>query len=139
VLTITRTIRIPDEELDFAYIRSSGPGGQNVNKVSSKAVLTWQFAQSVALTGAVRSRFENRYARRITREGCVVISSQKYREQSRNAEECRAKLKAMIEAIVAAPVERRLTEKTHGSHRRRLEEKRNRSAHKQGRRKLHPE
>lgn len=139
MLTVTRTIRIPEQELEFAYIRSSGPGGQNVNKVSSKAVLTWQFAQSMALVGAVRSRFETRYARRITREGCVVISSQKYREQSRNAEECRAKLSAMILAIVAAPVERRPTEKTRGSQRRRLEQKRTRSAHKQGRRKLHPE
>ncbi|MFM7835673.1 MAG: peptide chain release factor-like protein, partial [Planctomycetaceae bacterium] len=66
MLTVTRSIKIPEQELQYAYIRSSGPGGQNVNKVSSKAVLTWQFAQSTALTGAVRSRFESRYARRIT-------------------------------------------------------------------------
>ena len=139
MLTVTRTIRIPEEELEYSYVRSSGPGGQNVNKVSSKAVLTWRFADSEALSGAVRSRFESRYGHRVTREGCIVLSSQKHREQSRNAEECRSKLRVMILSIVEAPVERRLTQKTQDSHRRRLEEKRTRSAHKQGRRRLRPE
>ena len=77
MLTITRTIRIPDEELDFAYIRSSGPGGQNVNKVSSKAVLTWQFAQYAALTATVRSRFVTPYSCPLLPQGSVVLISQK--------------------------------------------------------------
>ena len=127
-------ISIPDSEFQFTFVRSSGPGGQNVNKVSSKAVMRWQAAGSPSLIGGVRHRFLSRYASRLTTDGDLVISSQRYRDQAKNRDDCLEKLCAMIEAVAIAPKRRRKTKPSRASVERRLSQKRQRSGQKQQRR-----
>lgn len=134
MLSITTKITIPDEELRFTFSRSSGPGGQNVNKVNSKAMLHWQPYNSVALPDDVRHRFMERYATRLTNEGDIVITSQQYRDQPKNIEDCLEKLRLMIVEVLVPPKKRRPTKPTKGSQRRRLNDKKQRSETKAGRR-----
>ena len=134
MLSISTRITIADEELRFSFSRSGGPGGQNVNKVNSKATLHWQPGSSAALPEDVRDRFLARYAARITNDGDVVITSQQSRDQPKNIEDCLEKLRAMILAILVPPKKRRATKPTKGSQRRRLNEKKQRSQTKQNRR-----
>jgi ribosome-associated protein len=126
--------RVPAAELRFTFVRSSGPGGQNVNKVNSKAVLHWNVAATTSLPAEVKQRFLSRYARRISSEGMLVLASQRFRDQARNEADCVVRLEEMIAAVAKAPKPRRPTQPTAGSRRRRLEEKRAQSARKQLRR-----
>jgi len=134
MLTVTSTIQIPDDELQFTFARSSGPGGQNVNKVNSKAVLRWSPAASPSLPDDVRSRFVARYASRLTSEGELILTGQRSRDQGRNIEDCRERLKEMLLAVVRKPQVRRPTKPSRGSHKRRLEGKRMTSNKKRNRR-----
>ena len=134
VLTVNSRIQIRHEEFTFTFVRSSGPGGQNVNKVNSKAVLRWPVMQSAALPAEVRQRFVARFGRRLTGEGELVLSSQRYRDQGRNVADCLEKLKAMLVAVAARPVVRKPTKPTRGSITRRLEHKGRTSHKKQQRR-----
>ena len=124
MLEVTPELRIPLAELQFTYARSSGPGGQNVNKVNSKAVMRWAVAASPSLPGAVRERFLRKYASRLTERGELVMASQRYRDAPRNAEDCRERLRAMLLAVAHPPKPRRPTRPTRGAVRRRLENKR---------------
>ena len=133
MLQITSTIAIPDDELRFTFSRSSGPGGQNVNKVSSKATLHWAAATSPQLPDAVRGRFLQKYGRQLTKDGDLVIHSQEHRDQPKNIQACRDKLRAMIASIVTPPKKRRPTKPTKGSKIRRLKDKKSRSQLKAGR------
>ena len=120
-------IRIADRELHFEYVRSSGPGGQNVNKTATKAVLRWNVAESPGLSEAARRRFRERFATRVSAAGEVVIASDRYRDQPRNTEDCIARLRSMLEAIARPPRPRRATRPTKASRERRLQDKRERS------------
>src|SRR5690242_13852589 len=80
-LTINSRIRIPHQEFEFSFARSGGPGGQNVNKVNSKALLRWPVHNSPSLPADVRHRFLTRYRSRLTTEGEIILSSQRYRDQ----------------------------------------------------------
>jgi ribosome-associated protein len=131
-------ITIPDDELRFSFSRSGGPGGQNVNKVNSKATLHWNPAASTALPDDVRGRFLARFASRLTNEGYVVITSQESRDQPKNIDSCVAKLHAMIAEVLKPPKRRRPTKPTKGSKLRRLKEKKQRSETKAGRRSVRP-
>ena len=133
MLQITSTIAIPDEELRFTFSRSSGPGGQNVNKVSSKATMHWAAATSPHLPDAVRNRFLERYGKQLTKDGDLVIYSQEFRDQPKNIDACREKLRAMIASVVTPPKKRRPTKPTKGSKVRRLKDKKSRSQLKAGR------
>ena len=133
-LQITSRIVIPDEELGFSFARSSGPGGQNVNKVNSKATLRWNPTASAALPDDVRSRFLKLYASRLTNDGEILITSQESRDQPKNIAICLEKLRAMIAGVLAAPKKRRPTKPTKGSKQRRLTAKKQRSEVKAGRR-----
>src|SRR5262245_37779543 len=84
MLIVNSRIHMPEAEFELSFVRSSGPGGQNVNKVNSKAVLRWNVAASSSLPADVRQRFLERYARRITGEGELVLTSQRFRDQGRN-------------------------------------------------------
>jgi len=131
-----RGIRIPLREIRFQFARSGGPGGQNVNKVSSKAILRWPVGDSPSLPGDVRERFLARFGRRITRAGELVISSQRYRDQGRNLADCLERLRAMIDEVATAPAPRRRTRPGRAARARRLETKRARAETKRARRRI---
>jgi ribosome-associated protein len=134
VLIVTSQIQIPDDEFEWSYARSSGPGGQNVNKVNSKAILRWSPLMSPSLPAEVRDRFATRYASRLTTEGELILTSQRSRDQNANVEDCLERLKEMILAVARKPATRRPTKPTRGSHKRRLEGKRMQSGKKRNRR-----
>jgi ribosome-associated protein len=115
---------VPLEELDCDYVRSSGPGGQNVNKVNSKCVMRWAVGQSAALPPEVRQRFIERFATRFNAGGFLVLSSDRYRDQKRNFEDCLAKAQAMLDEVSRPPKKRHKTKPTFGSRVRRHRDKR---------------
>lgn len=132
---ITDTIAIPDDELDWSFARSGGPGGQNVNKVASKAVLRWKAATTTApIPPAALARMKTIFPSRFTTEGDVVISSQEYRDQERNKEACVEKLAEMVRAALVEPTVRKKTKVSKNAKKRRVADKRRDSAKKQARR-----
>ncbi len=133
-LVINRRIRILRAELKFTFVRSSGPGGQNVNKVSSKAVLRWKVVATKSLPAYVRERFLTKYARRINEEGELLLTSQRYRDQPRNITDCLEKLQAMVVAVTTVPKQRKATRPSQGAVERRLKAKRETSRRKKIRR-----
>jgi len=133
-LIVGTGIRIPRDELKLTFVRSSGPGGQNVNKVSTKVVLRWAVGSSRSLPDDVRARFEAEYRRRISADGQIVLASQRYRDQHRNVVDCMEKLRAMVAAVAAPPRPRKRSRPPRAAVERRLREKRLTSAKKQQRR-----
>lgn len=131
MLIVNSRLQIPLSEFEFTYARSSGPGGQNVNKVNSKALLRWPVSRSPSLPPDVRERFLRRFASRLTTEGELLISSQRYRDQGRNADDCLEKLRVMVAEVAVRPVTRRKTRPTRSSTEKRLEKKREASSKKQ--------
>jgi ribosome-associated protein len=137
MLSVTNQIQIPLTELDFQYVRSSGPGGQNVNKVATKAVLRWDVTTSPSLSEEVRMRFLERYGGRVNTEGVLVISSDRHRSQSRNADDCLDRLRELLLEVAEPPKPRRPTRPSAGVRRRRLADKRRVAVKKQTRRIVH--
>ena len=135
-LSVNSRLRIPLSEFEFTYARSSGPGGQNVNKVNSKALLRWPVRTSTSLPEPVRQRLLSRYGNRITAEGDLLISSQRFRDQARNVDDCLERLREMLILAATPPTRRKRTKPTRASIKRRLENKRHKSEKKQGRRGL---
>jgi ribosome-associated protein len=131
---VNSRIQVPLAEFHFSFARSSGPGGQNVNKVNSKAVLRWPIATSPSIPPDVRQRFVSQYRSRLTGEGDVVLSSQQFRDQARNVADCIERLHGMLAAVAFAPRPRKRTRPTRGSVERRLQAKRRRSERKVERR-----
>lgn len=134
MLFVNPQIQIPREELGFTFARSSGPGGQNVNKVNSKAVLRWSVASSPSLPEAVRNRFLSLYRHRVTSEGELVLTSQRYRDAPRNVEDCLEKLREMLQNAAAIPKRRKPTKPSRGSVARRRQNKSAQANKKQSRR-----
>jgi ribosome-associated protein len=134
MLIVNSRIRIPLSEFHFSFARSSGPGGQNVNKVNSKAMLRWKVLESASLPGEVRDRFLARYGKRLTNEGELIVSSQRFRDQGRNISDCLEKLREMLDAIATPPKRRRPTRPTRAAVARRIESKKKGSRKKQMRR-----
>jgi len=124
---------IPESELVLSYARSSGPGGQNVNKTATKATLHWDVLHSAALPDDVRQRFLEAHRSKLTRAGEVVIQSQRTRDQARNADDCVEKLAAMLRAVARPRRPRRPTRPGRGAVERRLAEKRRRARAKRER------
>ncbi len=108
-------MRIPFEELSFSYSRSSGAGGQNVNKVNSKVTMEWAIARNISLHPNVILRFHERYGNLITQAGFVQISCQESRSQKMNQDECIARLNRMIENVLVPPKPRRKTKPKHSA------------------------
>jgi ribosome-associated protein len=124
---ITPRIQVPEQEFTWRFVRSSGPGGQNVNKVASKAVLSWDVAASPSLPEDVKARLRTQQRRRINHDGVLVLSSQRYRDQDRNRQDCLDKLREMVVQATHVPRPRKATRPTRGSREARLRAKRRRS------------
>jgi ribosome-associated protein len=123
MLVINQRIAIPLHELHFRYARSSGPGGQNVNKVSSKAILHWSATTSPSLPEDVRRRLLEQQRSRINNEGDLLVTSERHRERSLNKQDCLDKLSAMLKRAATPPRVRRRTRPTKASRQRRLQDK----------------
>ena len=133
MLQISPTLAIPDDELVERFVRASGPGGQNVNKVATAVELRFDVLNSPSLPEPVRARLLARRDRRLTDEGVLVLSAQRFRTQDRNREDARARLAALIAAALVAPKKRVATKPSKGAKERRLGAKRERATVKRQR------
>ncbi|MBM4335965.1 MAG: aminoacyl-tRNA hydrolase [Deltaproteobacteria bacterium] len=125
---------IPERELVFSFARSSGPGGQNVNKTETKATLRWDVSRSPSIPADVRARFVRTFATRITTDGELVISSQRHRDRLRNIDDCLEKLQSMLRQVAKPRLKRRPTRPSRGAVERRIVEKKRRGGAKRERR-----
>ena len=133
MLEINSSLSLAPEELSFTYARSGGPGGQNVNKVSSKVMLRWNPGRSTALPVDVQTRLLAQQRSKLTKEGDLLITSQKTRDQGRNTEDCLEKLRSVILRALQPPKVRKATRPSRGSRERRLSDKKIQGQRKQER------
>ena len=131
---IMENLHIPDSEMQWSFVRSSGPGGQNVNKVASKAVLRWNAKGSPSLPAEIKVRLLAQQKNRITGQGDLIISSQRFRDQERNKDDCLRKLQSMLLQAAIPPKQRKSSRPTRASKEARLAGKRRRSQIKTTRR-----
>ena len=122
-----KPILIPRNRLSVRFSRSGGPGGQNVNKVSTQVEIRFQLDDADWIPEAVRARLRSQQRRRVNRQGELVVVSSRYREQRRNLEDCLAKLSRWIEAARKVPTKRKRTRPTQASRERRRAQKRRQS------------
>ncbi|MES2364985.1 MAG: alternative ribosome rescue aminoacyl-tRNA hydrolase ArfB [Pseudomonadota bacterium] len=134
MIRITRTLAIPDSEIQEQFIRASGPGGQNVNKVSSAVQLRFDVAHSPSLSEEIRARLIVLAGRRISQDGVLTIEAQRFRTQGRNRDDARVRLAELIRSATEVPELRRATRPTRASQRRRLDSKQKRGDTKKQRR-----
>jgi ribosome-associated protein len=127
MIRVTPDISLDEHELTENFIRSSGPGGQNVNKLETAVQLRFDVRRSPSLPEAVRTRLERLAGRRLTRDGILVITAQRFRTQERNRADALERLLDLVRAAAVAPTPRRPTKPTFASRKRRLEGKRRRS------------
>src|SRR5436309_2462961 len=139
MLVVDERIAIPLSEFRFEFSRSGGPGGQNVNKVHSRAVLRWKPAESPSLPGPVKDRLLAALAPRLTGEGELLVGSQRTRDRGRNVEDCLEKVRLLVRAAARPPAARRPSRPTRGSRLRRAADKARRAEAKRLRRRPEPE
>jgi len=134
MLVVNSRLKIPLREFQFTFARSSGPGGQNVNKLNTKALLRWPVINSASLPEAVRQSLIAKAGRRMTSEGDLLIVSQRFRDAGRNVADCLEKLRNLLAEAAVAPKRRKPTKPSRSSVRRRLDQKRKQSQKKRQRR-----
>ena len=134
MLQVTPAIAIDEDELEESFVRASGPGGQNVNKVSSAVQLRFDMAASPNLPDPVKERLARIAGQKLTKDGVIVLTADRFRDQARNREDARARLVAMIEAATHVPKPRRATKPTRASKEKRMDSKTKRGAVKAMRR-----
>ena len=128
MIPVTPRISLDERELSFSFIRASGPGGQNVNKVSSAVQLRFDVRNSASLPESVKARLEVLAGRRLTQDGVLVLLAQQHRSQERNREDAIARLVDLVRQAAVVPKARRATRPTLGSKKRRVESKARRGA-----------
>lgn len=133
-LVVSPRVTIPASDLAWTSVRASGPGGQNVNKVASKVELRFDLAGTRALDAETKGRLRRLAETRIDADGRLLVTSQKTRDQRRNLEDARDKLRELVAAALERPKKRRPTKPTLASKRERVDDKRRRSAIKRSRR-----
>jgi len=134
MIEITPAIRLDESELQYDFIRASGPGGQNVNKVSSAVQLRFDLRRSPSLPAEVKERLERLAGRRITREGVLVIEARRFRTQEGNRSDATARLIALIQKALQPPRPRKPTRPGPAARAARLEQKKKRGLTKRLRR-----
>jgi ribosome-associated protein len=127
MIPIDNGVTLDERELEESFIRASGPGGQNVNKVASAVQLRFDVRRSPSLPQSVRERLERLGGSRITQDGVLVITAQRFRSQERNRQDALARLIALIRRAATPPVPRRRTRPSAAARQRRLTEKTHRS------------
>jgi ribosome-associated protein len=132
-IRVTDTIAIPAGELRVSFVRSGGPGGQNVNKVASKVQLRWAPATSTAFSDADRAWVLHKLASKLTSDGDLIVVSNLTRDQGRNRVDAEAKLAALLVAALVRPKKRRATRPSQAAKTRRIEEKKARGQIKKAR------
>ncbi len=126
-LTLSNGLTLDAAEFDLSFIRASGPGGQNVNKVASAVELRWDLRSSAYLPMGVRLRLEALAGSRLTDDGVLIIQAQRHRTQERNRADAIERLLALVEQALHPPKQRKKTKPTKGSKRRRLDGKKRHS------------
>lgn len=134
MIEVTSKIHLHENELEFDFVRASGPGGQNVNKVASAAQLRFDVANSPSLPQDVRERLQKIAGNRINTEGVLIIEAKRYRSQTRNREDAVRRLVGLIRKAAEKPKPRRKTKPSAAAKKRRVEEKRHRGKIKRKRR-----
>jgi|SRR5581483_4879560 len=134
MIPVTAHIALQDDEIVENFVRASGPGGQNVNKLSTAVQLRFDVRHSPSLPAEVRTRLEVLAGSRLTRDGILVIIAQRHRTQGRNRQDALERLIDLIRRAAVAPVKRRPTRPTFGSRQRRIEGKKRRAGIKKLRR-----
>lgn len=123
MIPISDAIAIEEREVEESFVRAAGPGGQNVNKVATAVQLRFDVRRSPSLPDAVRARLEKLAGRRLTQDGVLIITAQRYRTQERNRQDALERLVALIRRAAVRPAPRRPTQPTAGARRRRLDAK----------------
>jgi ribosome-associated protein len=133
MLQVTDTLAIPDAELDERFVRASGPGGQNVNKVATAVELRFDVARSTVLGDDVKTRLAALAGTRLTTDGVLLIDARRHRTQAQNREDARARLSELIRLALVRPKRRRKTRPSKASVQRRIEGKKRRADTKRAR------
>lgn len=133
MIRVTPRVSIDENEFEERFLTASGPGGQNVNKVSSAVELRWNLAAASGLPDDVLGRLIALGGHRVTREGVLIINAQRFRDQPRNRADARDRLIALVRAAAVSPIKRRPTRPTKASQERRLTAKATRATTKRAR------
>lgn len=136
MLQVNDQISIPLREIKFSFSRSSGPGGQNVNKVNTRVQLRWNVQETSHLPAGVKDRFLRKYQRRITNTGELIVTSQRFRDQGRNVADAMNKLRELVLSVATAPRKRKPAKVSKRAKQRRLDDKKKHSQKKEMRKRV---